>query len=86
VVTTAPVAPQIRTRHGFVWSSRALLLWLQLDIEPKPRLDSTVRLVVPPPLSSLEQEIFVPFITEYIPALEEEPVCGAYRRERHRTE
>jgi hypothetical protein len=66
----APVTPQIRTRHGFVWSSRALLLWLQLDIEPKPRLDSTVRLVVPPPLSSLEQEIFVPFITEHIPALE----------------
>jgi hypothetical protein len=51
----------------------------QLDIEPNPKLDSTVRLVVPPNLSSLEREVFAPFIAERTPALEK--IAGPNRSE-----
>lgn len=74
---------EIRTNEK-VWSGRALL-WLQLDIEPNPKLDSAVRLVVSPTVSSFEREMFEPFITKHTSALEEiaRPIHSEIKRTHH---
>jgi hypothetical protein len=60
---------EVRARHPALRPGQTIL-WLQFEIFTRGEHDTTIILVIPPALSSLNWKLFQPFFQERMPALE----------------